>query len=337
MNASTSMLWSCCVEQGIVPLLESIAIGREVYTIQVPSGADEIVTNQSSQAKERSLQVCTIFPEETIRNTALYCLGHVATYLERDPSNDDQTSSRGMRQRLLIALTHSGNSKLRINILTGILFLASRSPSLGKMMWDGDEESPFPPPPVSTASLSSKSLPQANLQNTSGKHHILQMLQSIVNHEVSEIKQILHLMIYFLHLSMKLHLYQTETSTARNVLHSNAGEDGGIENNHRMGNGQVLEDDNSTIFTTANQDSIAVDDFVKEWLDRINPVILVGNTFSSSSGPIQNNNLLQANRMMTGGLAAVIKMVCPLLPIVEKHCVALSKEIKVSALSQPIE
>ncbi len=63
------------------------------------------------------------FPEYNIRHVATIFLQSVTSSLE---------GASGSRQRLTAALTHSGNQKLRSNIMLGLLFIGGRSANVGR-------------------------------------------------------------------------------------------------------------------------------------------------------------------------------------------------------------
>lgn len=109
-SAATDM-WACCVEQGLVPQLEYI---RQGHIIHQPN---------SSQA---STSAHIVFPEERIRNLAEQLLNKVVQEVQAQSS---------IYSRLSSALLHSGNSKLRSNILSGLFYLCGRSKEIGRWVF----------------------------------------------------------------------------------------------------------------------------------------------------------------------------------------------------------
>jgi hypothetical protein len=105
-----SQLWSCCIEQGIVPLLEHIYIGIPVFHSAIKHNSNRV------RMEER-------FPESDLRGIARLFLKRIVSAFE---------ITTGGRNRLTMALTHSGNQKLRMNIFLSLLFVCGRSSLLGR-------------------------------------------------------------------------------------------------------------------------------------------------------------------------------------------------------------
>ena len=110
-----SDLWACCVEQGLVPHLEYICQGMLL---------PQSTLSESSKPRITTCQVPTLsFPEVSIRQLAEILLSRVAQEVASQPA---------VLSRLQGALVHSGSTKLRVNILSGLLYLHGRLPSIGK-------------------------------------------------------------------------------------------------------------------------------------------------------------------------------------------------------------
>ena len=131
-------VWAAFVEQGLVPLLELIQEGIPVRkppstdSSSVSIGRGDVrsigsikVINATYQTPE-STNTNTIFPEKSIRQISVTLLGQLATQLEH---------SSMLRLRLSSALMHSGNHTLRNNIFSGIIYITSRSATIGRSIW----------------------------------------------------------------------------------------------------------------------------------------------------------------------------------------------------------
>lgn len=105
-------MWSAIVEQGIIPLLETCASG---FLVVHPS-------------RRVAPQGAPKFPEVPIRNVARLLLDDVIRHTE---------AFVNIRQRLLTAMTYSGNQRLRLNLLCSVLWLCGQSPRLGSYLWEG--------------------------------------------------------------------------------------------------------------------------------------------------------------------------------------------------------
>ena len=118
-STSTNMgivsdLWACCVEQGLVPHLEYIRQGMLL---------PQSTLSESSKPRVTTYQVPTLsFPEVSIRQLAEILLGRVAQEVASQPA---------VLSRLQGALVHSGSTKLRVNILSRLLYLHARLPRTG--------------------------------------------------------------------------------------------------------------------------------------------------------------------------------------------------------------
>jgi hypothetical protein len=106
-------MWACCVEQGLVPHLEYVRQGVPVYQR----------SSRASSGKAVISQPLRYFPEDGIRSLAESLLQRVAREVTTQP---------GLYARLTGALVHSGNTKLRVNILSGLMYLSGRTPALGR-------------------------------------------------------------------------------------------------------------------------------------------------------------------------------------------------------------
>lgn len=117
-NAATATdLWACCVEQGVVAHLEYVRQGLRVHQRRDPHAS----TSSSSPGHAQSHVVS--FPEVGIRALAAGLLERLASAVAADG---------GLLARLTGALMHSGNTKLRVNILSGLLYLSGKQPSIGR-------------------------------------------------------------------------------------------------------------------------------------------------------------------------------------------------------------
>jgi hypothetical protein len=104
-GAGSAEMEASCVEQGIVPQLEYIAQGQPVRNRANAQGGD------------------ALYPEKQIREVAQYALNSVASGLVK---------SEAARSRVLNAMLHSGNTKLRQNIFSGLVY------AVGRSVGDGD-------------------------------------------------------------------------------------------------------------------------------------------------------------------------------------------------------
>eukprot|EP01038_Epipyxis_sp_PR26KG_P008347 gene8347-11292_t len=115
-----SDLWASTVEQGLIPLLESITTGMIIHDLDVNNS---IISSNSFSNNNNNDN--NLFPEYNIRKVAATYLTHTSYSIENRPA---------IAQRLMSSLIVSGNFKLRNNIFVGIIFLCSRRPSLGRLL-----------------------------------------------------------------------------------------------------------------------------------------------------------------------------------------------------------
>jgi hypothetical protein len=111
-------MWAGCVEQGLVPHLEYICQGITAHTCSLNSS----VNAECSIAGGVSRAI-TIIPESFIRDVAGTILQKIASAVADDA---------GVYARVTGAMVHSGNPKLRANILSGLVYLRGRAPSIGR-------------------------------------------------------------------------------------------------------------------------------------------------------------------------------------------------------------
>lgn len=106
-NLIISDFWSSLMEQGILPLLQSISVGYSINS--------EIFLKQSTQH--------LLFPETHIRRGVqilFQCLVYQLQY------------NQLLQQRLIQSLNHSGNLKLRVNLISSIIIACNHSNKLGR-------------------------------------------------------------------------------------------------------------------------------------------------------------------------------------------------------------
>lgn len=106
-NLIISDFWSSLMEQGILPLLQSISVGYSINS--------EIFLKQSTQH--------LLFPEAHIRcgvQMLFQCLAYHLQY------------NQLLQQRLIQSLNHSGNLKLRVNLISSIIIACNHSNKLGR-------------------------------------------------------------------------------------------------------------------------------------------------------------------------------------------------------------
>lgn len=115
--------WASLIEQGIIPLLQSILSGNTL-TVLGPIGGGANVGTRSSSTPVSSVPL-QLFPESSIRSIASNVLAALADRLE---------SSTLLRTRLANALLFSGNPTLRINIFIAMAFLIGVSNSVGNSL-----------------------------------------------------------------------------------------------------------------------------------------------------------------------------------------------------------
>lgn len=116
--AEVDEVWIALLEQGLVPLLEHV-LAHEPVT----------VFDKDLRAIRH-----TCFPEQTIRTRVESVMSQLVRKME---------ASTMLRQKLLVAMAHSGNSSLRLNIFSSMILLLGRSKDIGKygicfrvsMMW----------------------------------------------------------------------------------------------------------------------------------------------------------------------------------------------------------
>lgn len=114
-TGSGSDMWACCVEQGLIPQLEYIRQGHHIHQPNLSLSSSTPVAGHNSSH--------ILFPEDRIRNLVEKLLNMVVQKVQAQPS---------IFSRLSSALLHSGNSKLRANILSGLFYLCGRSKEIGR-------------------------------------------------------------------------------------------------------------------------------------------------------------------------------------------------------------
>lgn len=112
VDALSSDMWACCVEQGLVPQLEYVRQGLVVHQ-----------NNHTSTGTSAAKGAPMVFPEVGIRALAERLLNRVVQEVQTQPV---------ILSRLSSAILHSGNSKLRLNILSGFFYLSGRSEEVGR-------------------------------------------------------------------------------------------------------------------------------------------------------------------------------------------------------------
>jgi hypothetical protein len=111
-------MWAGCVEQGLVSHLEYISQGVTANACNLNSSvnAEGSIANGASSAS-------VVFPEPFIRELAGNLLQKIASAVAEEA---------GVYARVTGAMVHSGNPKLRANILSGLIYLRGRAPSIGR-------------------------------------------------------------------------------------------------------------------------------------------------------------------------------------------------------------
>lgn len=114
---ASSDVWIACLEQGLIPLLECIALGIPVLVDRA-----DLIHGSCSRSACRSPSSIIRFPELSIRSVADKLLHNVAVRLGHHTLLASRAGS---------AMVHSGNAKLRMNMFVGLLLLIGRSDILG--------------------------------------------------------------------------------------------------------------------------------------------------------------------------------------------------------------
>ena len=133
-----TLVWAAFVEQGLVPLLETIACGLSVRAFVATTASDAALMHPPLSAIPT---IPTLFPETSVRRTALSLLLCLASHLHQSHAHTPNTSVPTtsfllLQQRLSSALLHSGNKTLRMNIFIGMLFLSARHTGLARTLWN---------------------------------------------------------------------------------------------------------------------------------------------------------------------------------------------------------
>lgn len=100
------------LEQGVIPLFQVVSTG---FYINNQFGLSE---------KLKTEQSFPIFPEDAIRSQVKYFFHVLVSHLEHHDF---------LRQRIAQSLIYSGNSKLRMNVLTSLLVISNYSSTLGRL------------------------------------------------------------------------------------------------------------------------------------------------------------------------------------------------------------
>ncbi|RYH23634.1 hypothetical protein EON65_17700 [archaeon] len=114
---SLYVLWTACVEQGLVPMLEMIATGFPVCK-----------TGKSSSGCSSGHSV-VVFPEMEIQDSARLLLNLMSHQLALHSATSMQ-----VRQKIIQSLTYSGSVLLKKNILLSVIYLCGRSNVLSSFM-----------------------------------------------------------------------------------------------------------------------------------------------------------------------------------------------------------
>ena len=112
---------ACCVEQGLVPQLEYIIQGILIY--HNPSTENNASISETNTNSSQNVHTAFYFPEGSIRTQCTTLLHHLVQQVETHPS---------LLTRLTSAMLHSGNTKLRVNIFSGLMYLTGRCPTIGR-------------------------------------------------------------------------------------------------------------------------------------------------------------------------------------------------------------
>jgi len=116
---------ACCVEQGLVPQLEYIQQGIVIY--YNPSTVRNDTVSDTDESRSQNIHthshITFCFPEESIRKQSTTLLHHLVQEVEKQGS---------LLTRLTSAMLHSGNTKLRVNIFSGLMYLTGRCPEIGR-------------------------------------------------------------------------------------------------------------------------------------------------------------------------------------------------------------
>ena len=112
---------ACCVEQGLVPQLEYIQQGIFIY--RNPSTNNDASVLETNTSSSQNVHTAFYFPEGSIRTQCTTLLHHLVEQLE---------THANLLTRLISAMLHSGNTKLRVNIFSGLMYLTGRCPAVGR-------------------------------------------------------------------------------------------------------------------------------------------------------------------------------------------------------------
>ncbi len=116
---------ACCVEQGLVPQLEYIQQGIVIYhnTNTKTNNTVSDIDESRSQNAHTHINATFCFPEASIRTQCTTLLHHLEKEVEKHTN---------LLTRLTSAMLHSGNTKLRVNIFSGLMYLTGRCPEIGR-------------------------------------------------------------------------------------------------------------------------------------------------------------------------------------------------------------
>lgn len=274
------------VEQGIIPLLETCASG-----FLVAHSSRRIAAEGSPK-----------FPEVPIRNVARLLLDDVIRHTE---------CFVNIRQRLLTAMTYSGNQRLRLNLLCSVLWLCGQSPRLGSLLWEGRGI-----PPTADARLTAgSSTGVVSLSFPAGGFPFYALCSSLTT-DTGNAKQVFDILI---------HLYQFAVA---------------LHEQDRVDRWCALRPLPNEIATQAGSMSIleqTVHDVVQRLQDGLDPTVLVsqevpkgieslpiaGSTKSHRPGGIS----LSESTNGGGNAGRPVKMVCPKVPIIRRFSPTLADAI----------
>eukprot|EP01033_Poteriospumella_lacustris_P001794 gene1794-1300_t len=281
-----SGMWSAMVEQGIIPLLETCASGFLV----------------AHSSRRIAAQGSPKFPEVPIRNVARLLLDDVIRHTE---------TFVNIRQRLLTAMTYSGNQRLRLNLLCSVLWLCGQSPRLGSALWEGRGI-----PPTADARLTAGSTTVVSSQSFPAGGFPFYALCSSLTTDTNNAKQVFDILI---------HLYQFAVA---------------LHEQERVDRWCALRPLPNEIATQAGSMSMldqTVHDVVQRLQDTLDPTVLVtqevpkgidslpmaGSTKSHRPGGVSLSE--SVNGGSSGGRP--VKMVCPKVPIIRRFSPTLADAI----------
>jgi hypothetical protein len=251
---NNSEIWTSLIEQGVVPLLEIISNGLYMLKIEVNENNEddnnkEIINN--CKFSDGFRYNSNRFPELNIRKKCNLLLVYLISKLQ---------STSSIKSRLMGALIHTGSVKLRGSIFAGLIFVSTRSNSLGRFLCG----------PMSTSSNINNNKLNSSSNNS---NEIFIKLFELLYKDHSDLNNIISTINHVINISIKIQEFRKNLKLNINNYSKN-----NIEAEIKINNKDIIDVDDDDNNNNSNDD-----DNIKDKNDTINelikdgPIVLVNN------------------------------------------------------------